>query len=294
LSSGLTSIGSFTFFGLTGLTSITIPAGVTSIGEMAFNGVTRLERVSFMGDAPTLGLNVFREVASATAYRRPGTLGWGAWNALPVEYFLPAPLSPTVSAGETSVTVAIPAPDYLPLPDAITVRSLEVPSRTCTMAGSGGTCTITGLVAGATYTFVATTSTATPAVASADSAASTPVTLRAVAPVEDSAPVVQAPASAPAPSPLPVAPRIQAIGAVAWASQKAGQRLGASFTASPGTAYAITATLQRRTVTGACRVASGRVACSISLKSAGKWMVVITPKKSGRVGVPVTKTINVR
>ncbi len=86
----VTSIGAGAFFNCTALTSITIPEGVTTIGQIAFRGcsgladlvipasVTTIERmafwacssmtqITFLGDAPSIGENVFYEV-TATAY----------------------------------------------------------------------------------------------------------------------------------------------------------------------------------------------------------------------------------
>ena len=60
--SKLTSIGDYAFFECANLTSITIPDGVTSIGVWAFRDCANLKTVTFLGDAPTLGSNVFSGV----------------------------------------------------------------------------------------------------------------------------------------------------------------------------------------------------------------------------------------
>ena len=50
--SSVTSIGSFAFYGCTGLTSITIPNSVTSIGNSAFDGCTNLTAFTVAADNP--------------------------------------------------------------------------------------------------------------------------------------------------------------------------------------------------------------------------------------------------
>jgi hypothetical protein len=96
----VTSIGNYAFRG-TGLTTITIPNSVTSIGWSAFywcksltnvtigNGVgkigglffahcTSLNEVCFLGNAPSLGSDVFYNANNPTVYYLPGTVGWDA------------------------------------------------------------------------------------------------------------------------------------------------------------------------------------------------------------------------
>lgn len=102
-SSGLIRIGDQAF-GLTDITSLTIPDTVTDIGEQAFDGssLTKvtigskvanigswafcdcpfLTNVFFKGNASNLGNSVFdfislSAVSSATVYYLPGTTGWG-------------------------------------------------------------------------------------------------------------------------------------------------------------------------------------------------------------------------
>ena len=96
-------IGPFAF-SATGLTSITIPDSVASIGSCVFMKCTNLTQIRFLGDAPSLGLEVFtganktpihyspetkdwgqtfelevfKGADKATVYYSPGTKGWGA------------------------------------------------------------------------------------------------------------------------------------------------------------------------------------------------------------------------
>ena len=91
----VTSIGSYAFEYCTSLTSVTIPNSVTGIAAQAFDSCTSLTGVYFQGNAPSLGgLNVFYNDANATVYYLPGTTGWGAtYGGLPTAlWFLPNPL----------------------------------------------------------------------------------------------------------------------------------------------------------------------------------------------------------
>jgi len=42
-------------------------------------------------------------------------------------------------------------------------------------------------------------------------------------------------------------------------------------------------------VRGSCKVKSGKASCKIKLKSKGKWIVAITPKKNGKAAKKVFK-----
>ena len=55
----LTSIGYYSFLGCTGLATITIPPRVKSIKEQAFYGCSNLACAFFLGNAPTMGVEVF-------------------------------------------------------------------------------------------------------------------------------------------------------------------------------------------------------------------------------------------
>jgi hypothetical protein len=60
----VTSIGAFAFSQCLFLTSITIPKGVTLIDDSAFKGCALLGVIKFEGEAPTIGINVFSNVAN--------------------------------------------------------------------------------------------------------------------------------------------------------------------------------------------------------------------------------------
>ncbi len=54
-SHGVTSIGSWAFYGCSGLTSVTIPASVTSIGDAAFRDCSGLTSVTIPASVTSIG-----------------------------------------------------------------------------------------------------------------------------------------------------------------------------------------------------------------------------------------------
>jgi hypothetical protein len=87
---------------------------------------------------------------------------------------------------------------------------------------------------------------------------------------------------------------------VKWTTPNITTALVASFTATTGTTYLITATLTKAaktgriaTTKGSCKIKSGKTTCAIKLKTRGTWIVTITPKKNGSLGKPVKKTIKI-
>jgi hypothetical protein len=87
---------------------------------------------------------------------------------------------------------------------------------------------------------------------------------------------------------------------VSWSQPTIATPLVATFSATTGTTYLITATLLtgRRAskppaTKGSCKISSGKATCAIKLKTKGTWSVVITPKKNGSLGRPVKKTVKV-
>jgi hypothetical protein len=96
----------------------------------------------------------------ATAYRFFGTTGWGSspWNGLTLAYWMPAPPAPTAASGTQSATVTVSAPSSGPTPTSYTVTAYSgaTPRGTCTVTGASGSCDVTGLTAGTSYTFKAT------------------------------------------------------------------------------------------------------------------------------------------
>jgi hypothetical protein len=96
---------------------------------------------------------------------------------------------------------------------------------------------------------------------------------------------------------------------VSWRRPSITTPLVATFSAAPGTTYAITATSNptrhsetrsARTARGTCKVTTTKkpnkrtATCTIRLKKAGTWLIKITPTKDGLAGMPATKTITIR
>ena len=88
----VTKIGDSAFHYCDALTSVTIPSCVTSIGQGAFYCCAALTNVIFKGDAPTIRLSSFADVASTCVVEVPqGSTGWGVnipgtWNGLRIKY----------------------------------------------------------------------------------------------------------------------------------------------------------------------------------------------------------------
>ena len=210
----------------------------------------------------------------------------------------PTPSTPTASAGSAAATVSVAAGSG-PGGTATTYTVLASPGdATCTVTNAlGGSCTVTGLVNGTSYTFTATASnTYGTSAASAASAAVTPVA--PVAPVTPAAPVT------PTTSATPATPT-----GVRWSRSRLTTRaVTATFVASAGTTYRISATRLAearvaaravRTVRGSCTVATQKATtelvatCAIRLQRAGTWRVSITPLQAGVEGAAATKRITV-
>ena len=78
---GVTSIGDRAFWGCSGLTSVTIPAGVTCIGESAFWGCSGLTSVTIPDSVTRIGDDAFAECWELTSINYRGTREqWEAVN----------------------------------------------------------------------------------------------------------------------------------------------------------------------------------------------------------------------
>ena len=86
LDEGVTSIGIAAFYLCPGLAGVIIPASVTAIGEVAFGECYSLASARFMGNAPTMGLDVFLSAASGFTvqyYNNRNGFTSPLWNGYP-------------------------------------------------------------------------------------------------------------------------------------------------------------------------------------------------------------------
>jgi len=67
----VTSIGSYAFYGCSGLTSINIPEGVTSIGSSAFSGCSGLTSINIPEGVTSIGASAFYDCSSLTSINIP-------------------------------------------------------------------------------------------------------------------------------------------------------------------------------------------------------------------------------
>ena len=74
INSGVTSIGSYVFYGCTGLTSIIIPDSVTSIGQEAFRGCTGLSSIIIPNSVTSIGDSAFRDCTGLTSITIPDSV----------------------------------------------------------------------------------------------------------------------------------------------------------------------------------------------------------------------------
>ena len=72
--SSVTSIGDYAFMSCTSLTSVTIQKGVTSIGDYAFYGCTSLTSVTIPSSVTSIGYDAFNDCASLTSVTIPSSV----------------------------------------------------------------------------------------------------------------------------------------------------------------------------------------------------------------------------
>jgi hypothetical protein len=89
------------------------------------------------------------------------------------------------------------------------------------------------------------------------------------------------------------AEKVTPVARASWTAASTTRPLVAQFKASPGTAYAISATLKGKTMRGRCAASSDGVACTIPLRKSGTWVVTITPKAGSSFGKPLRRTFKV-
>ena len=159
-------------------TSLTIPPDVSTINSGAFTNATHLTSLYFATDPPSAS-GAFGSV-TATAYRFANASSWPdvstTWTGLAQAYYLSTPATPTAVAGAESATISVGT--LSPGPDADSYLIAADPGgATCTIVvATASSCTIGSLDAYAPYTFTATASTNSPAVTSAASDSSSPIT----------------------------------------------------------------------------------------------------------------------
>jgi hypothetical protein len=184
------------------------------------------------------------------------------------------PATPLAVAGNASATIRITNPPSLgPAPTSYTIRVANDATKTCTITGSTGSCTINGLTNGTPYTFTAIAHTTTPVATSIASDASNQVT-----------PTASTPSDAPS--------NIQ------WNtnSPTTKQLITSTFEAAPNTTYTINSdgTARKTCSLAVNKITKKRIAtCTINIKKTGTWIVKITPTKYGYTGTPATKTFNI-
>ena len=122
--SPITTIASSTFQGVSTLVSITVPASVTSIEEYAFYEASQLANVVFLGNAPTVGVDAFTDVAAgAKATISASSNGFpaagSAWNGLTVKSSASPAVTPPAEVAPVVTTPAVVAPVVTTAPVAV-------------------------------------------------------------------------------------------------------------------------------------------------------------------------------
>jgi len=102
IGNSVTNIGNEAFRVCFVLRSVTIPRSVTHIGDEAFFYASLViqRQIYFMGDAPSLGLDVFAYNPDSTAYYLPARTGWSAtYGGIPTSLWHPLVLTDHPSFG---------------------------------------------------------------------------------------------------------------------------------------------------------------------------------------------------
>ena len=116
IENGVTNIGNWSFYGCTGLTSITIPNSVTSIGYAAFWGCSALTSVAISNSVTSIGGEAFHDCSALTSINIPNSvtsIGYYAFSGCKSLTFVNIPNSITSikestfenCSGLTSITI---------------------------------------------------------------------------------------------------------------------------------------------------------------------------------------------
>ena len=158
LPAGITSIGDDTFSGCSGLTSLTLPAGITSIGEYAFYGCSGLTSLNLPAGITEIGGYAFQGCSGLTSLNLPAGITkigeeafWGCSGLKEVRFCINDNLDTYLTKGHPYIGVGCGIKYYINNKE---ITSIEIPSNVtilgkCVFQGCSGL-TILTLPAGIT------------------------------------------------------------------------------------------------------------------------------------------------